>query len=60
MALAQKTCVIGRENNVVRVDFTRKPEPLPAPRFPGAGALRQFNEQPEMHCCCAPRSATAI
>lgn len=35
--------VIGRERNVVRVDFSRKPEP-PAPTFPGAGALR---------CCAA-------
>jgi hypothetical protein len=32
--------VIGRENNVVRVDFRREPDP-PAPRFPGAGALRE-------------------
>jgi hypothetical protein len=32
--------VIARENNVVRVDFTRKPDP-PAPRFPGAVGLRQ-------------------
>jgi hypothetical protein len=31
--------VIGRERNVVRVDFSRKPEP-PGPTFPGAGALR--------------------
>jgi hypothetical protein len=31
--------VLGRENNIVRVDFTREPDP-PAPRFPGAGALR--------------------
>jgi hypothetical protein len=31
--------VISRESNVVRVDFARKPDP-PAPRFPGAGALR--------------------
>jgi hypothetical protein len=32
--------VIGRECNVVRVDFSRsKPEP-PGPTFPGAGALR--------------------
>ena len=30
--------VIARENNVVLVDF-RRPDP-PAPRFPGAGALR--------------------
>jgi len=31
--------VIARESNVVRVDFHREPEP-PAPRFPGASALR--------------------
>lgn len=31
--------VIGRENNVVRVDFSREPDP-PAPRFPGASGLR--------------------
>lgn len=31
--------VIGRERNVVRVNFTREPEPPPPP-FPGAGALR--------------------
>jgi hypothetical protein len=30
--------VIGRENNVVVVDF-RRPDP-PTPKFPGAGALR--------------------
>ena len=31
--------VIERESNVLRVDFHREPDP-PAPRFPGAGALR--------------------
>ena len=31
--------VIARESNVLRVDFNREPDP-PAPRFPGAGALR--------------------
>jgi hypothetical protein len=31
--------VIGREYNVVRVDFSRRPDP-PGPTFPGAGALR--------------------
>jgi hypothetical protein len=34
-----KRYVIARESNVVRVDFTRRPDP-PAPRFPGAGGLR--------------------
>ena len=32
--------VIGRERNVVRVDFRRDPDP-PAPKFPGASALRK-------------------
>lgn len=31
--------VIGRERNVVRVDFRRPPDP-PTPKFPGAAALR--------------------
>ena len=31
--------VIGRDQNVVRVNFARDPEP-PTPPFPGAGALR--------------------
>lgn len=33
--------VIGRENNVVRVDFSRDPDP-PAPKFPGASGLREI------------------
>jgi hypothetical protein len=32
--------VIGRERNVVRVDFDQQPEP-PTPMFPGAAALRK-------------------
>ena len=32
--------VIARDRNVLRVDFRRDPDP-PAPRFPGAGALRR-------------------
>ena len=35
--------IIARENNVVLVDFRREPDP-PAPRFPGAGALRIEHE----------------
>ena len=31
--------VIARERNVVRVEFRREPDP-PAPKFPGAAALR--------------------
>jgi hypothetical protein len=37
--------IIGREANVVRVDFRREPDP-PAPTFPGAGALRADTRQP--------------
>ena len=33
------TYIIGRDDNVLVVDFTRGPEP-PAPRFPGANGLR--------------------
>ena len=32
--------VIGREGNIVLVDFSQKPHP-PAPRFPGANGLRE-------------------
>jgi hypothetical protein len=31
--------VIARESNIVRVDFSREPDP-PAPWFPGANGLR--------------------
>jgi hypothetical protein len=31
--------VIAREHNVLRVDFQKDPDP-PAPRFPGAAAMR--------------------
>ena len=31
--------VIARESNVLRVDFRHEPDP-PAPRFPGAAAVR--------------------
>jgi hypothetical protein len=34
--------VIAQESNVVRVDFSRDPDP-PAPRFPGANGLRVSN-----------------
>jgi hypothetical protein len=33
-------CIIGRDSNVVVVDFAGKPEP-PKPQFPGANALRE-------------------
>ena len=35
--------VTRRENNVLEVDFSREPDP-PAPRFPGASALRELTE----------------
>jgi hypothetical protein len=37
--------VIGRDGNVIRVDFRRNPDP-PAPRFPGAAALRDIDVSP--------------
>jgi hypothetical protein len=36
--------VIGSEDNVVRVDFSRDPDP-PAPRFPGASGLREIGDE---------------
>jgi hypothetical protein len=41
---AIKRYVIERENNVVRVDFRREPEP-PGPRFPGANGAREFADK---------------
>jgi hypothetical protein len=37
-------CVIAREGNVVRVNFSRDPDP-PAPCFPGASGLRWSGAQ---------------
>ena len=39
LLISDRAPAIGRENNVIYVDFTRVPEP-PAPRFPGATGLR--------------------
>ena len=36
--------IIAREHNVVRVDFSRKPEQPPRP-FPGASGLQIFAPQ---------------
>ena len=36
--------VVSRENNMVRVDFSRDPDP-PAPRFPGATGLREIDDE---------------
>jgi hypothetical protein len=44
MHAATNDRVIARNNNVLLVDFSRKPEP-PAPRFPGAGGLREEGYQ---------------
>jgi hypothetical protein len=37
--------VIGREGNIVLVDFSREPHP-PAPRFPGANGRRERGYEP--------------
>ncbi len=39
-----KERVLGREGNIVLVDFGRKPHP-PAPRFPGASGLRERSDR---------------
>jgi hypothetical protein len=39
-AVKSNRYVIAREHNVVRIDFRREPDP-PAPKFPGASALRE-------------------
>lgn len=41
MRLAKKGYIVGEEGNVVLVDFTPSTDP-PAPRFPGACALRKM------------------
>ena len=33
--------IVARENNILRVDFSRDPDP-PAPKFPGAAGLREI------------------
>ncbi len=37
-------CVIAREDNIVVVDFGRRPEP-PQPPFPGANGLRETSRE---------------
>lgn len=46
--------ILWREANVVRVDFHKEPDP-PAPRFPGAGALRMRGYVEELLECSAAR-----
>jgi hypothetical protein len=46
-------CIIGRNDNVLVVDFSRGPDP-PAPRFPGANALRE-NAAEEVPLRLAPQ-----
>jgi hypothetical protein len=36
--------ILGRENNVVRVDFGREADP-PVPKFPGANGLRPVKKE---------------
>jgi hypothetical protein len=46
--------IIGRENNLVRVDFGREADP-PAPKFPGANGLRPVKKEE-----CAPQCMASI
>jgi hypothetical protein len=50
MRKGQKPLVIARQSNVVRVDFGREPDP-PAPRFPGAGAMRHSTWKDDVAAC---------
>lgn len=48
--------VLAREHNVLRIDFRRRPDP-PAPKFPGAAALRTASV--ERTCADAARRLEA-
>jgi hypothetical protein len=57
MKLTKHGRIIGRENNVVRVDFGREADP-PAPTFPGANGLRPVEKEvasigPPIRLCAA-------
>lgn len=39
LTAVRRCCVIARDNNVVRVNFGREPDP-PTPKFPGSRGLR--------------------
>ncbi len=51
--------VIARESNVVRVDFSRDPDP-PAPCFPGASGLRRSVAQAPHADAARPFAPPAI
>jgi hypothetical protein len=44
MSLIKYRHIIGRENNVVQVDFGHESDP-PAPKFPGASGLRPVKKE---------------
>jgi hypothetical protein len=46
--------ILGRENNVVRVNFGRESDP-PAPKFPGANGLRPVKREE-----CEPQCMASI
>lgn len=55
MRFFNDTRIIGREDNILVVDFTRRPEP-PVPRFPGGNALRQnYAEEAELRLASCTR-----
>ena len=56
MSLINYRHIIGREHNIVRVDFARESDP-PAPKFPGANGLRPVKkEESEPQCVLADRT----
>ena len=56
MRCPTNTYIIGRNDNVLVVDFTRRPEP-PAPRFPGANGLRGKGPEEVRLPLASPRKA---
>jgi hypothetical protein len=51
-----RLCVVARENNILRVDFRREPDP-PAPKFPGAGAMHEIPSEDRQEPALACRAA---
>ena len=48
--------IVGRDDNVVHVDFEREPDP-PTPTFPGAGSLRVAAVLSDVTAAIAPELA---
>jgi hypothetical protein len=53
MSLIKYRHIIGRENNIVQVDFGHEYDP-PAPKFPGANGLRPVKKEEWNNSACSP------